>query len=207
MADSAVTEPLHRCVDEDGKFIPEDAKHELAWIMRADDPAENAKELEAVLLERVNTLYDSQEGVFGENMRELERVALLRAVDTAWITHLDEMDDLRDGVGLNAYAQRNPLTEYRIQSGIMFDDMIDKIRTNTVRMVLFARPAAEIRRTEVAKQKVAGLAGVGGDTSEKKKPVVRRASERVGRNEPCPCGSGKKYKQCCGKPGGAEANA
>jgi preprotein translocase subunit SecA len=88
----------------------------------------------------------------------------------------------------------------------MFDEMIDKIRTDTVRMVLFARPAAEIKRTQVARQNVAGLAGVGGDTSEKKKPVVRRASERVGRNEPCPCGSGKKYKQCCGKPGGTEAN-
>ena len=207
MADSAVTEALRRSVDEDGKYLPEEAKHELAWIIRDGDPVENAKELEAVLLERVSELYDSQENLFGENMRELERVALLRAVDTAWIVHLDEMDDLRDGVGLNAYAQRNPLTEYRIQSGIMFDEMIDKIRTDTVRMVLFARPAAEIKRTEVARQKVAGLAGVGGDTSEKKKPVVRRASERVGRNEPCPCGSGKKYKQCCGKPGGAEANA
>ena len=207
MADSAVTETLRRCVDEDGNFIPDEAKHELAWIMRAEDSTENPKELEAVLLERVNTLYESQESVFGENMRELERVALLRAVDTAWIVHLDEMDDLRDGVGLNAYAQRNPLTEYRIQSGIMFDEMIDKIRTDTVRMVLFARPAAEIRRTEVARQKSAELAGVGGDTSEKKKPVVRRASERVGRNEPCPCGSGKKYKQCCGKPGGTETNA
>ena len=207
MADSAVTETLRRSVDEEGKYMPEEAKHELAWIIRDGDPVENAKELEAVLLARVSELYESQENMFGENMRELERVALLRAVDTAWITHLDEMDDLRDGVGLNAYAQRNPLTEYRIQSGIMFDEMIDKIRTDTVRMVLFARPAAEIKRTEVARQKVAGLAGVGGDTSEKKKPVVRRASERVGRNEPCPCGSGKKYKQCCGKPGGTEANA
>ena len=207
MADSAVTETLRRSVDEDGKYLPEEAKHELAWIIRDGDPIENTKELEPVLLARVSELYDSQEALFGENMRELERVALLRAVDTAWIVHLDEMDDLRDGVGLNAYAQRNPLTEYRIQSGIMFDEMIDKIRTDTVRMVLFARPAAEIKRTQVARQKVAGLAGVGGDTSEKKKPVVRRASERVGRNEPCPCGSGKKYKQCCGKPGGTEANA
>ena len=207
MADSAVTEALLRSVDEDGKYLPEEAKHELAWIIRDGDPIESAKELEPVLLERISGLYDSQESLFGENMRELERVALLRAVDTAWIVHLDEMDDLRDGVGLNAYAQRNPLTEYRIQSGIMFDEMIDKIRTDTVRMVLFARPAAEIKRTEVARQKVAGLAGVGGDTTEKKKPVVRRASERVGRNEPCPCGSGKKYKQCCGKPGGTEANA
>jgi preprotein translocase subunit SecA len=207
MADSAVTEALLRSVDEDGKYLPEEAKHALAWIIRDGDPIESAKELESVLLERISGLYDSQESLFGENMRELERVALLRAVDTAWIVHLDEMDDLRDGVGLNAYAQRNPLTEYRIQSGIMFDEMIDKIRTDTVRMVLFARPAAEIKRTEVARQKVAGLAGVGGDTTEKKKPVVRRASERVGRNEPCPCGSGKKYKQCCGKPGGTEANA
>ena len=207
MADGAVTETLSRCADEDGRYAPEEAKHHLAWILRAGDPIENAKELESVLLARVAELYESQEAVFGENMRELERVALLRAVDTSWITHLDEMDDLRDGVGLNAYAQRNPLTEYRIQSGIMFDDMIDKIRTDTVRMVLFARPASEIRRTEVARQKTAGLAGVGGDTSEKKKPVVRRASERIGRNEPCPCGSGKKYKQCCGKPGGTEANA
>ena len=207
MADSAVTEALLRSVDEDGKYLPEEAKHALAWIIRDGDPVESAKELESVLLERISGLYDSQESLFGENMRELERVALLRAVDTAWIVHLDEMDDLRDGVGLNAYAQRNPLTEYRIQSGIMFDEMIDKIRTDTVRMVLFARPAAEIKRTEVARQKVAGLAGVGGDTTEKKKPVVRRASERVGRNEPCPCGSGKKYKQCCGKPGGTEANA
>jgi len=202
MADSAVTDTLRRCVDEEDRFLPEEARHQLGWIMRSGDPAENAKELEELLLGRVRTLYDSQEALFGENMRELERVALLRAVDTNWITHLDEMDDLRDGVGLNAYAQRNPLTEYRIQSGMMFDDMIDKIRMDTVRMVLFAKPAAEIRRTEVAKQKVAGLAGVGGDTSEAKKPVVRRASERVGRNEPCPCGSGKKYKQCCGKPGG-----
>ena len=207
MADSAVTDTLLRTVDEDGKYLPEEAKHALAWIIREGDPMENAKELETVLLARVRELYESQENLFGENMRELERVALLRAVDTAWITHLDEMDDLRDGVGLNAYAQRNPLTEYRIQSGIMFDEMIDKIRTDTVRMVLFARPAAEIKRTQVARQKVAGLAGVGGDTSEKKKPVVRRASERVGRNEPCPCGSGKKYKQCCGKPGGTETNA
>ncbi len=207
MADSAVTETLRRCADEDGRYAPEEAKHHLAWILRADDPADNAKALESVLLARVAELYDSQEALFGDNMRELERVALLRAVDTSWIAHLDEMDDLRDGVGLNAYAQRNPLTEYRIQSGIMFDDMIDKIRTDTVRMVLFARPASEIRRTEVARQKVAGLAGVGGDTSEKKKPVVRRASERVGRNEPCPCGSGKKYKQCCGRPGSTDANA
>ena len=206
MADSAVTDTLKHCRDEEGRFLPEEAKMHLGWLLNDTDGEMDMRETEAVLLERVHAIYENQEALFGENMRELERVALLHAVDTNWISHLDEMDDLRDGVGLNAYAQRNPLTEYRIQSGNMFDDMIEKIRMDTVRMVLFAKPAAEIRRTQVAKQKLAGLAGVGGDTSEVKKPVVRRASERIGRNDPCPCGSGKKYKQCCGKPGASEEN-
>jgi preprotein translocase subunit SecA len=175
------------------------------WIATPEELEKEPAELEAFLLDRVRGIYANQEIVFGERMRELERVALLRAVDTSWMLHLDEMDDLRDGVGLNAYAQRNPLTEYRILAGDMFDEMIAKIRMETVRMVLFARPAAELKRAEVAKQKMASLAGVGGDTSETKKPVVRRASERVGRNDPCPCGSGKKYKQCCGKPTGTDA--
>ena len=204
MVDSSVQDTLRCCIGEDGNFMPEEANLQLGWLMTEEDMEKDVRELEMELLLRARSLYENQETVFGGNMRELERVALLRAVDTNWISHLDEMDDLRDGIGLNAYAQRNPLTEYRIQSGNMFDDMIEKIRMDTVRMVLFAKPAAEIRRTQVAKQKVASLAGVGGDTSEAKKPVVRRASERVGRNEPCPCGSGKKYKQCCGKPGGTE---
>ena len=204
MVDSSVSDTLRRCIGEDGNFIPEDAKLQLGWLMTEEDMEKDIRELEALLPMRARSVYENQEKVFGDNMRELERVALLRAVDVNWISHLDEMDDLRDGIGLNAYAQRNPLTEYRIQSGNMFDDMIEKIRMDTVRMVLFAKPAAEIKRAQVAKQKTASLAGVGGDTSEAKKPVVRRASERVGRNEPCPCGSGKKYKQCCGKPGGSE---
>ena len=204
MVDSSVSDTLRRCIGEDGNFIPEDAKLQLGWLMTEEDMEKDIRELEALLPMRARSVYENQEKVFGANMRELERVALLRAVDVNWISHLDEMDDLRDGIGLNAYAQRNPLTEYRIQSGNMFDDMIEKIRMDTVRMVLFAKPAAEIKRAQVAKQKTASLTGVGGDTSEAKKPVVRRASERVGRNEPCPCGSGKKYKQCCGKPGGSE---
>ena len=197
---------LAACHDEDGVFHLEDAKAELAWIARPEEFDRDEKELEGMLVERAETIYAQQESLFAENMRELERVALLRAVDTNWIVHLDAMDDLRDGVGLNAYAQRNPLTEYRIQAGNMFDDMIEKIRLDTVRMTLFAKPMAEIRRAEViAKQRTAELAGVGGE-KETKRPVVKRASERVGRNDPCPCGSGKKYKQCCGKPAGAASD-
>lgn len=197
---------IQAAYDEEGKFHVEDAKVNLAWIARAEDFELDEKTLEATLCERAESIYAQQETLFGENIRELERVALLRAVDTNWINHLDAMDDLRDGVGLNAYAQRNPLTEYRIQAGNMFDDMIEKIRLDTVRMTLFAKPMQEIRRAEViSKQRNAELAGVGGEKTTKK-PVVRRASERVGRNDPCPCGSGKKYKQCCGKPTGASAD-
>ena len=197
---------IQAAYDEEGKFHVEDAKVNLAWISRAEDFELDEKTLEATLCERAESIYAQQETLFGENIRELERVALLRAVDTNWINHLDAMDDLRDGVGLNAYAQRNPLTEYRIQAGNMFDDMIEKIRLDTVRMTLFAKPMQEIRRAEViSKQRNAELAGVGGEKTTKK-PVVRRASERVGRNDPCPCGSGKKYKQCCGKPTGAGAD-
>ena len=202
MLEKSITEKLDACMSEGG-FDVMAAKELLLWITTPDDFRDGItrEELENTLLDRVHSLYGRQEAVFGERMRELERVALLRAVDTNWMVHLDAMDDLRDGVGLNSFAQRNPLTEYRISSGEMFDDMIDKIRTDTVRMVLFAKPAEELRRKEVAKQKSAELAAVGGEKA-KPRPVVRRASERIGRNDPCPCGSGKKYKQCCGKPGG-----
>ncbi len=203
MLTECVRTGLAICHDEEGNFYVDDAKVELAWIARAEDFELDEKALEELLCARTAEIYANQESLFGENMRELERVALLRAVDTNWMAHLDAMDDLRDGVGLNAYAQRNPLTEYRIQAGNMFDEMVDKIRLDTVRMALFAKPMTEIRRTEViSKQRTAELAGVGGE-KEVKKPVVRRASERVGRNDPCPCGSGKKYKQCCGKNTGA----
>jgi preprotein translocase subunit SecA len=206
MLGECIRNTLAACHDEDGVFHLEDAKAELAWIARPEEFDRDEKELEGILVERAESIYAQQESLFAENMRELERVALLRAVDTNWIVHLDAMDDLRDGVGLNAYAQRNPLTEYRIQAGNMFDDMIEKIRLDTVRMTLFAKPMTEIRRAEViAKQKTAELAGVGGE-KETKRPVVKRASERVGRNDPCPCGSGKKYKQCCGKPAGASSD-
>ena len=203
MLEKSITEKLDACMGEGG-FDVMAARELLLWITTPDDFHDGItkEELENTLLDRVHSLYERQEAVFGERMRELERVALLRAVDTNWMVHLDAMDDLRDGVGLNSFAQRNPLTEYRISSGEMFDDMIDKIRTDTVRMVLFAKPAEELRRKEVAKQKSAELAAVGGERT-KPRPVVRRASERVGRNDPCPCGSGKKYKQCCGKPGGS----
>ncbi len=204
MTESLIEESFARCQSEAG-FDVAAAKEALFWITKPDDFADGVEPdaLKETLLSRVRELYARQETVFGANMRELERVAMLRAVDTQWISHLDAMDDLRDGVGLNAYASRNPLTEYRIASGEMFDEMIDGIRTDTVRMVLFARPAQEIRRREMAKQQTAALAAVGGE-QEKPRPIVKKAAEKVGRNDPCPCGSGKKYKNCCGRPGAGD---
>jgi preprotein translocase subunit SecA len=192
---------------ESGKLVFDALRKNLSWIIAADDFGEEKEYTQAEVTEfltaRANEIYEKQHEVFGEQIRELERVALLRAVDTHWMQHLDAMDDLRGSIGLAAYAQRNPLNEYRIAAGEMFDAMISNIRVDTVRMILFSRPAEQIKRTQVAKQRETEAAKVGGDGSAKR-PVVKKAAEKVGRNDPCPCGSGKKYKKCCGAAGAKE---
>ena len=192
---------------ESGKLNLDALRKNLFWIIGKDDFAEEREytqaEVTEFLTERANGVYERQHTVFGEQIRELERVALLRAVDTHWMQHLDAMDDLRGGIGLAAYAQRNPLNEYRIAAGEMFDAMIANIRVDTVRMILFSRPVEQIKRTQVAKQREAEAAAVGGESAVKR-PVVKKSSEKVGRNDPCPCGSGKKYKKCCGAAGAKE---
>ncbi len=152
-----------------------------------------------LLEERASKIYAEKDNLFGEEqMREIERVILLRAVDTKWMDHLDAMDDLKGSVGLQALAQRNPINEYRIQGADMFDEMIADIRESTVRTVLSIVPKPEaIKREEVAKVTGEGYAGDGSDP-KKKQPIVKKPGEKVGRNDPCPCGSGKKYKKCCG---------
>ncbi len=153
--------------------------------------------VEEELLHRADALYAEKEKIFGnDTMREIERIILLRNVDTKWMEHLDAMEDLKDSIGLNAYAQRNPISEYRIAAADMFDEMIASIREDTVRMLLAVQPRRqEFKRVEVAK--VTGE-GFEGGQQVKKKPVVIKKTQRVGRNDPCPCGSGKKYKKCCG---------
>jgi len=136
-----------------------------------------------------------QQETFEESMPELERVMLLRVVDTKWMDHIDEMDQLKNGIGLNAYAQRDPIVQYRIVGSDMYDEMLVDITADTVRFVLSAVPAAKtLERSLVAK--ATGASGGGADASIKKQPVVKK--DKVGRNDPCPCGSGKKYKKCCG---------
>ncbi len=197
---SAVPNAMQLC-EEDGKLLPEEVKARLFWILSREDVIDEKvkpKDLEDKLQKRVETIFSAQKEKFAENFAELSRVALLRSVDMAWMQHLDAMDDLRDGIGLSSYAQRNPLVEYRIHGSEMFDEMIEKIREDTTRFVLFARPADEVKRAEVAQKQVEGVRNVGGKDA-KKTPFVRKVGDKVGRNDPCPCGSGKKYKNCCGR--------
>ena len=159
----------------------------------------DTEELASAAAECGDKLYASREAMWqeaGVDMREIERTLLLRTVDEKWMDHIDDMDDLKGYIGLNAYAQRNPINEYRIQGGEMFDAMNADIQSTTVMRVLSAQPRKEapIERKQVAKPLIEGFAG--GKMPERKAPV--RKAEKVGRNDPCPCGSGKKYKKCCG---------
>ncbi len=169
----------------------------------SDNAAENRELIRDTLLERAMKIYDYKEKVvFGENeMREVERISLLINVDRKWMDHLEAMDSVMETIGLQAYAQRNPISEYRIAAGNFFDEMVLSIRDDTARMVLSAMPRTGMRRVEVAKPVSAGAPSA---KSSPKKPVVNK-KEKVGRNDPCPCGSGKKYKKCCGA--GNEASA
>ena len=175
------------CTKDDFRYSDEDLES-----ITPDDVLE-------MLTERAEKLYDEKEKQFGsDQLREVERVILLKNVDSKWMDHLDAMDDLKESIGLNVYAQRNPVTEYRIQSADLFDAMIASIREDTVRMLLSAMPVSQngpIKRVEVAKVTGEGFAG---GPAPKKKPTVVKKAAQVGRNDPCPCGSGKKYKKCCG---------
>ena len=128
-------------------------------------------------------------------MREVERVVLLRVVDEYWMDHIDAMTDLRQGIGLRAYAQTDPIIAYKKESLEMFEEMISAIQEETVRRLYSVRlrKNEEVKRERVAKTT---SESVGGDGTVKKQP---RKVKKIGRNEPCPCGSGKKYKNCCGR--------
>ena len=175
------------CSKNDFQYTPE----QLSALSRED--------LIELLKKRADTLYAEKEQLFGaEQMREIERIILLRCVDAKWMEHLENMDSLEDNIGLQAYAQRNPINEYRIAGADLFDGMIAAIREDTARAILSVvpRPSQEpLRRTQLAKTTVENL---GAGEPVKKAPVRKKASEKIGRNAPCPCGSGKKYKKCCG---------
>lgn len=147
-------------------------------------------------MEKIKRRYDEkQQQLTEEQFREFEKVVVLRAVDTKWIDHIDQMDQLRQGIGLRAYAQNDPLREYQIEAYNMFEAMVQSIEEEVARYIMKAEIQSNLQREQVVKNT---KAVAGGEAEQKKRqPYVRK--ERVGRNDPCPCGSGKKYKHCHGR--------
>ena len=162
----------------------------------------NRKELSDQIKEKVRDLYARREQDLGEQItRELERVVLLKEVDTKWMDHIDAMDELKKGISLRSYGQKDPVVEYRIEGFDMFDEMIAGIREETVKILLLApfrkpgagQPQEAPKREQVAKPTATSSDGTVAPAT------IRRQGKKVGRNDPCPCGSGKKYKNCCGR--------
>ena len=169
----------------------------LTEYMPSADETKNMKkaELKETLTEMALQAYADKESEFPdtESMREAERVVLLKTIDRKWMDHIDDMDQLRQGIGLQAYAQRDPLNEYKMAGYDMFNEMMASIREDTVKMMFRVKVEKPEEREQVAK-----VTGTNKDDSGVKAPV-RRNAPKIQPNDPCPCGSGKKYKQCCGR--------
>lgn len=167
----------------------------LQSVTLPEDKKIKKNELKHVLKEEAIKLYESKEAEFpeGEQIREIERVILLKVIDNKWMSHIDDMDQLRQGIGLQAYGQRDPLVEYKMSGYQMFDEMAAAIREDTVRILFHIRVEQKVEREPAAK-----VTGTNKDESSPKAPV-KKVEAKVYPNDPCPCGSGKKYKQCCGR--------
>ena len=159
------------------------------------DSVKNNKELKHLLKERAVKLYEAKETEFPEpeQFRELERVVLLKVIDRKWMDHIDDMDQLRQGIGLQSYGQRDPLVEYKMAGFDMFAEMTASIQEDTIRLLYHVKIEQKVEREQVAK-----VTGTNKDESATNTPK-KRAAAKVYPNDPCPCGSGKKYKQCCGR--------
>ena len=206
LADTNVATAL----SENGGSVNEEALKELAmqmegiYFIRGTLESRKAQLLEMDQKTLADTIYDialatyqAKENAYGEKlMRELERVVMLRVVDEYWMDNIDAMDDLKQGIGLRAYGQHDPVVAYKEEGYQMFESMIQSIKDETVRRMFLVRvqPQQEVKREKVAKE--TGAAGAS-DGSVVKKAPVRTAGKKVGPNDPCPCGSGKKYKKCC----------
>ena len=155
----------------------------------------NSKELKQHLKEKAVLLYEAKETEFPEieQFRELERVVLLKVIDRKWMDHIDDMDQLRQGIGLQAYGQRDPLVEYKMAGFDMFDEMISAIQEDTIRLLFHVQVEQKVEREQVAQ-----VTGTNKDETAQSAPK-KREHAKVYPNDPCPCGSGKKYKQCCGR--------
>ncbi len=169
----------------------------FAPVSAEDLKKKHAKAAKELLLERAQKAYERKSAELeseGLDMREIERVVLLREVDSKWMEHIDNMDQLRDGIGLRAYGQIDPVVAYQKEGFDMFDEMIAAIQQGTVQMLFRVTVKSKVERVQTMQPQTATHGGQGGE-----KPAQRHVAKKVGRNDPCPCGSGKKYKNCCGK--------
>ncbi len=169
-----------------GKALPSDKEQ-----VRGMNPEDFAELIAA----RAYEIYEQKETEYPAEIREAERVVMLRSVDAKWMQHIDDLEELKRGIGLLSYGQRNPVVEYRLQSADMFDEMVHGIKTDTVRgmLLLVIKTEEELQREQLMKE-----TGTSGDGTEPKGKTVK-VGKKVGPNDPCPCGSGKKYKKCCGQ--------
>ena len=148
----------------------------------------------------INKYLSKQDEIGEKELRELERVVMLKVVDEKWMNHIDSMDELKDGIGLRAYAQKDPVVQYRIEGSDMFDQMIEDIKRDVVKILLNVHKAGDMRRKETVEITNASLENINGiDNDTTNKEPIKNEGPKIGRNDPCPCGSGKKYKNCCGK--------
>ena len=203
-----INDYLENIVD---KKIPVDMDYEdwnlkeLSRAIRATIPMDpvteedvkgmSQKQLKHMLKERSAKVYEAKEAEFpeAEHLREIERVVLLKVIDAKWMDHIDDMDQLRQGIGLQAYGQRDPKVEYKMLGYDMFGEMTNAITEDTVRTLCHVKIEQKVEREQVAK-----VTGTNKDESTARAPK-KRADKKVYPNDPCPCGSGKKYKQCCGR--------
>ena len=204
MATDFVENTVDMCVGESNNWEDWDLQ-ELNQHLLATIPIEALKtpdikglkkdQLKHKLKEEAVKLYEAKEAEFPspEQIRELERVVLLKAIDRKWMDHIDDMDQLRQGIGLQAYGQRDPLVEYKMSGYDMFNAMTDSIAEETIRVLFHIKIEQKVEREEVAK-----VTGTNKDDSATRQPK-KRTEDKIYPNDPCPCGSGKKYKQCCGR--------
>lgn len=210
MIDTTIENTVHSVVGEHQiltqEMIGTVRSHFMGIFLHQEDCVFTDEELDDLqpeglineLKDQAHKVYKEKEEAVGSSiMRELERVILLRNVDSKWMEHIDAMTELRNGIGLRAYGQHDPVIEYKREGFDMFDAMVDSIREDTVRMIFLA----QVRRQEEPKrEQVAHETGaIGADDGSEVKQEPRHVEKKVGRNDPCPCGSGLKYKKCCGK--------
>ena len=195
---------VNRCIGEDASPKEWDYTEIMNYYCRPfrlepvvyDESIKNKNELLHTLKEKALKMYEDKEAQFPEpeQIREIERVVLLKVIDRKWMDHIDDMDQLKQGIGLQAYGQRDPVVQYKVMGYDMFDAMTTAITEDTVRLLMHIQVEQKVEREQVAK-----VTGTNKDEGASVKGPVKRVEKKVYPNDLCPCGSGKKYKNCCGR--------